>query len=100
MKKIVIFFTALIMMAACDQKPKNPVAEHGDAMINAYQKSQALRDSANLSAIKSAVQAYHSANDKYPGDLEDIKPLLNSPGLDLSKYSYDPEDGSVNLKGN
>ena len=100
MSKVVIFFAALIIFVACDQKPKNPVAEHGDAMIDAYRKAETLRDTASLSAIKSAIQAYHSANDRYPGDLKEIEPLLSSPNFDLSKYSYNPEDGSVSFRGN
>lgn len=90
-------FVCLTLIAACDQKPKNPVAEHGDAMIDAYQKSKVIRDTASLSTIKTAVQTFYSANGRYPNDLSEIKDSLGAD-YDLSVYSYNPSDGSVSLK--
>ena len=88
----------LVCFAACDEKPKNPIAVQGDRMIDAYHRSQDLRDEANLDAIKKAVQAHRAVNDKLPRDLEEIKPLLSAPDLDLSKYTYNASDGSVAIK--
>lgn len=93
---IILFFSA--WFAACDEKPKNPVAVQGDRMIDAYHRSQDLRDEANLDAIKKAIQAHRAVNDKLPRDLEEIKPLLSAPDLDLSKYTYNASDGSVFIK--
>ncbi len=87
----------LSILAGCDQKPRNPIAEHGDAMINAYQKSKALRDTASLSSIKTAVQTFHAERGRYPDDLSEIKDLLGAD-YDLSVYSYDPSNGSVSLR--
>jgi hypothetical protein len=87
-----------VFFVACDEKPKNPVAVQGDRMIDAYHRSQALRDEANLDAIKKAIQAHRAANDSFPQNLEEIKPLLSAPNLDLSKYSYNSSDGSVVVK--
>lgn len=92
---IVIFSLSFV---ACDEKPKNPVAVYGDRMIDAYHRSQDLRDEANLDAIKKALQAHRALNNKFPQDLEEIKPLLSAPDLDLSKYTYNPSDGSVAIK--
>ena len=92
---IVIFS---VFFVACDEKPKNPIAVQGDRMIDAYHRSQNLRDEANLDAIKKAIQAHRAANDKFPQDLEEIKPLLSAPDLDLSKYTYNASDGSVSIK--
>lgn len=92
---IVIFS---FFLASCDEKPKNPVAVHGDRMIDAYHRSQNLKDDANLDAVKKAIQAHRAVNDKFPQDLEEIKPLLSSPDLDLSKYIYNASDGSVAIK--
>lgn len=87
-----------VFFLACDEKPKNPIAVHGDRMIDAYHRSQDLRDEANLDAIKKAIQAHRAVNDKFPQDLEEIKPLLSAPDLDLSKYTYNSSDGSVAIK--
>ena len=96
-----LFFAVVILAAvlACDEKPKNPVAEYGDAMINSYQKGKQAGEEGNLDAVKKAVQAYHAANDKYPQNLEEIKPLLSAE-VDFSKYDYNPENGTVTLKTN
>jgi len=94
---IIAAVACLSLFAACDQKPKNPVAEHGDAMIDAYQKSKVLRDTASLSSVKTGIQTFYSANGRYPNDLSEIKDLLGAE-YDLSVYSYNPSDGSVSLK--
>ncbi len=99
MKAAYIFlFLSLLILAACDEKPKNPVAVQGDRLIDSYHRSQDARDVANLDAIKQAIQAYRAANDKLPQDLEEIKPLLSAPDLDLSKFTYNPADGSAAIK--
>ena len=97
-----LFFTAVILaaIAACDEKPKNPVAEYGDTMIDSYQKGKQAAVDGNLDAVKKAVQAYHAANDKYPQSLEEILPMLGGSTMDLSKYDYNPQNGSVTPKGN
>lgn len=94
---VIVAATCLALFAGCDQKPKNPVAEHGDAMIDAYQKSKVLRDTASLSSVKTSIQTFYSANGRYPNDLSEIKDLLGAE-YDLSVYSYNPSDGSVSLK--
>lgn len=93
---LIVIFS--VFFVSCDEKPKNPVAVQGDRMINAYHRSQDLRDEANLDAIKKAIQAHRAVNDKFPQDLEEIKPLLSAPDLDLSKYTYNASDGSVIIK--
>lgn len=87
-----------LFVIACDEKPKNPIAVQGDRMIDAYHRSQDLRDEANLDAIRKAIQAHRAVNDKFPRDLAEIKPLLSAPDLDLSKYTYNSSDGSVTIK--
>ena len=82
---------------ACDEKPKNPVSEYGDALIGSYKSSQLAGEAANLDAVKKAVQAYRAANDKYPAVLEDVGDLIGGK-VDFSKYDYNPETGEVSLK--
>ena len=86
-----------MLSAGCDQKPKNPVATHGDAMIDAYQKSKVLRDEASLSSVRTAIRTFHAEKGRYPEDLSEIKDLLGSE-YDLSVYAYNASDGSVSLK--
>lgn len=96
-----LFFSAVILslIVACEEKPKNPVAEYGDAMINSYQKGKQAGEAGNLDAVRKAIQAYHAANDKYPQTLDEIKSLLGSE-VDFSKYDYNPLNGTATLKGN
>jgi hypothetical protein len=82
---------------ACDEKPKNPVSEYGDALIGAYTSSKQAGKEANLDAVKKAVQAYRAANDKYPAVLEDVGDLIGG-NVDFSLYAYNPETGEVSLK--
>lgn len=100
MKRLFLTVVIFAFILACDQKPKNPVAEYGDVMINSYQKGKQAGVEGNLNAVKNAIQAYHAANDKYPQQLDEIKPLLGGTEMDFSKYDYNPENGAVTLKIN
>ena len=97
MKRIILIPVVLFFFVACDEKPKNPVAEYGDTMINSYKKGQAAGETLNLDAVKKSVQAYHAANDKYPQTLDEIKDMIGAK-IDLSRYDYNPQTGSVSLK--
>jgi len=99
MKRLIFAVAILGVILACGEKPKNPVSEYGDAMINSYQKGKQAGVSGNLDAVKNAIQAYHAANDKYPQNLDEVQPLIGSQ-VDFSKYDYDPQSGTVTLKTN
>lgn len=99
MKKLLLGLAVLALIAACDEKPKNPVSEYGDAMIDAYKKAQAVKETADLDAIRKTIQAYHAANDKYPQSLDEIAGLIPIKiGIDTAKYDYNPQTGMVSLK--
>jgi hypothetical protein len=51
MKAVVYTAVLLFLFAGCDEKPANPVAEYGDAMINSYHKGKAAGEAANLEGI-------------------------------------------------
>lgn len=97
MKRLFLGLAVLSLIAACDEKPKNPVSEYGNIMIDSYKKGQKAGEAANLDAVKKAVQAYHALNDKYPQSLADVKELIGAE-MDMSKYSYDPQTGDVNIR--
>jgi hypothetical protein len=97
MKQLLLVVIILSFFTACEETPKNPVAEYGNTMMNAYQKGKIGGKIANLQAVKSAVQAYHAANDRFPEKLEDVKDLIGSE-MDFSKYNYNPQTGMVSLK--
>jgi hypothetical protein len=94
-----LFFILLLssFIFSCKEKPKNPVAEYGDTMLNSYQTGKQAGETGNLDAVRNAIRAYHAANDRYPQNLDEIKELLGSE-LDLSKYDYNPQNGTVNIK--
>ena len=97
MKRLCFVACLLSLFISCDQKPKNPVSEYGNTMMDSYQKGQQAGEIANLDAVKKAVQSYHAANDKYPQNLAEIKDLIGS-NVDFSKYDYEPQSGAVSLK--
>lgn len=88
---------SLCLVMSCDQKPKNPVSEYGDAMIDSYKKGQQVGITANLDALKKGIEAYRAANDKYPPSLHEVRDLIGS-NMDLTQYDYNPENGTVSLK--
>lgn len=94
----ILISLVFLVLAACDNAPKNPIAEQGDRMIRAYDRSKVVRDEASIVSIRTAVQAYYAANGKYPDNLSDVEDLIGSP-VDFSKYDYNPQNGSVTLKG-
>ena len=98
MRMIFTLTAAVLLLCACDEKPKNPVAVQGERMTGAYFRAKDAGEEANLDAIKKSLDAYRALNDKFPQDLNEIKPLLSAPDLDLSKYDYNPADGSVSIK--
>ncbi len=87
----------LLLLPACKEKPKNPVAEYGDTMINAYKGAQNAADLATLDGLKKAVEAYRASNSSYPAELKDVGDLMGEH-VDFSKFDYDPATGSVSLK--
>ena len=97
MNRLFLILLVSLFIFSCEEKPKNPVAEYGDTMINSYQKGKQAGETGNLDAVRSAIRAYHASNDRYPQNLEEIKELLGSE-LDLSKYEYNPQNGTVNIK--
>lgn len=97
--KFFLLFPLLIIMLlpSCKEKPKNPIAEYGDALMNAHQRSKDTAEKANLDAIQETIRTYRASNDKYPASLNDIKGMIGSP-IDISRYNYDPQTGTVSLK--
>jgi hypothetical protein len=87
----------LFINISCDQKPKNPVSEYGDTMIDSYRKGQQAGVTGNLDALKKGIDAYRAANDKYPPSLTEVRDLIGS-NIDLTQYDYNPENGTVSLK--
>ncbi len=105
MKHVLLILFLISLILSCkeapktriEEEPKNPVAEYGDAMINAYQKGQEAGKTGNLFAVKQAVQAYHAAYGTYPQNLDDLEDLIGT-GINASLYDYDSRTGKVALK--
>ena len=100
MKRFRIILSVIVLsflLFACKEKPKNPVAEYGDALIDSYKRGQQAGEKANLDAVKKAVESYRAINGRLPANLEEAQEFIGS-GIDPSKYDYNPENGSVSLK--
>jgi hypothetical protein len=94
-----LIILALFILITCDEKPKNPVSEYGDALIGAYKRGQQAGEEANLDAIKKTIQAYYAEHEKYPESLKEIEDLMRKP-INVNKYNYDPQTGTIALKSN
>lgn len=96
-----LLFSLLLLsgLPACEQKPKNPVAEYGDALIDSHKRARDAAEKANLDALQKAVQAYRASNERFPESLREAAALIGSP-VDLSRYDYDPQTGVVSMKTN
>jgi hypothetical protein len=100
MKRFRILLPVIIILflpVACKEKPKNPVAEYGDTLIDSYQRSRQTAEKANLDTLRKAVESYRASNGRLPENLEEMKEFIGS-GIDTSKYDYNPENGAVSLK--
>ncbi len=100
MRKVVIMASILLLLpllTACKDKPRNPVKEYGNTLINSYEKAQDAADTANFELIKRAIQQFHAANGEYPASLEALQKFI---GIDINadKYEYDPRTGTITLK--
>jgi hypothetical protein len=96
-RAILSLIVILFLVFACKEKPKNPVAEYGDALIDSYKRGQQAGEKANLDAVKKAVESFRATNGRLPENLEEAQEFIGS-GIDPSKYDYNPENGSVSLK--
>ena len=96
-----LFFIILIILSsltACDEKPKNPVADVGDNLINSFKKGREAGAIANLHALKMAIQVYYAENDKYPENLDELSDLVKSSSeIDFSGFDYDTETGRISI---
>lgn len=93
---ISLIIVILFSITTCKEKPRTPLDDYGDALIDSYKRGQDAKEIANLDAVKKAVMVYYASKGKYPQSLEEIKDLLNSD-IDLSRYSYNSENGKVTL---
>ena len=94
---ILFFLIVCLLLFACDEKAGNPVSEYGKTMVNSYKRASPAGEAANLDAINKAVAAYRATHDQYPESLNEVRELLVVP-IDLTKYDYNAETGTVSLK--
>ena len=109
---LLIFFSLFLFQSCGDQTEKpgagssvkskdpltNPVAVQGEAIDGAISKSRTIGAEASLSSVRTAIQSFRVTNDRFPSNLEEIRPLLSSRDIDLSMYNYSSSDGGVSLK--
>ncbi len=91
------FSIFVLVLPACQEKPKNPVSEYGDSLIKSYKGAGNAAEQANLDAVQKSVNAYRAANEGFPKSLQDVEGMLGGQ-IDLTQYDYDPTSGKVTLK--
>ncbi|MEJ2696137.1 MAG: hypothetical protein P8013_05775 [Candidatus Sulfobium sp.] len=94
LKLLLLFCITGLLFSACDRKKAE---DYSGTVLNMPKRAQHAADQANLEALNSSVQAYRSANGRYPEDLKDAAALMGS-SIDLGKYDYDPSTGRVSLR--
>lgn len=87
----------LLLFTACREKPKNPAAEYGDALIRAKDRSSQVVEQTDIEAVKRALREYNAANGRYPSELRDIEQMVGKT-IDPNRFDYDPESGYVSLR--
>ncbi len=94
-KRVLILSVILgsFILTSCDSRQANPVDTYVGAVKNAGEVSK----TASLDAVRQSIVAYHAANGKYPESLQDVEDMVGSR-LDVSRYNYDPQTGTVTLK--
>ncbi len=100
MKKLVLISTVLLLLpllTACKDKPRNPVKEYGNALINSYEKSRDAAETANFELIKRAIQQFHAANGEYPASLKSLGKFIGIK-INADMYEYDPRTGTITLR--
>jgi len=83
--------------AAPGEEPKTSgeiVQGYASGLTGAAGKARAAGAKVEIDAIGTAIRDYQFENSKYPASLDDIKDRL-SPDMDLSKYVYHPDTGTV-----
>jgi hypothetical protein len=86
----------VLLLPACREKPKNPVEKYGDAVIDAYTRSEKVSDKASLNEIRGMLRTYRTDHGQWPASLQDLQGTMVRP-VDLSKFDYDPQTGEVTL---
>lgn len=94
---LVPFLVVVLLALGCKEKPKNPVKEYGNALINSYERSKVAQGAANLEALKKSIAAYRASNGRYPADLEEAA-SFSGIEIDPGLYDYDPGTGQVALR--
>ncbi len=116
MKKILpLLFVALVfVLSACQKKtetppiPKtggaakanpavNPVEGYVNGLKGSIDRAKGAQAEVDLGDIRNAIQTYQMDNGRYPASLDSAKPYIRA-GIDISKYNYNPADGSISLK--
>ncbi|GAB4482680.1 MAG: hypothetical protein OHK006_01680 [Thermodesulfovibrionales bacterium] len=102
MKNALPCVLVLSIACACSEKPKDqaapvPVDPMTRSAAGAYHRSKEAGAAANIDSIRTAIKAFHAANDRYPASLDEIKSFVGSD-IDLGPYTYDPLTGSVTIK--
>ena len=93
-----IFLVLLaVLVGGCEEK-LNPVEQIGDNLISAHEGAKIEGQQATLKGIKNAIQIYYASNGKYPESIYEIQKLMDSP-IDPDMYQYNPQNGTVTLKG-
>lgn len=86
----------LFVAVGCSES-QNPIAQYGNEVLGAHERTQRVKARADMQAIKTGIQEYYVERGRYPASLTDLS-LVANQGIDPDLYVYDPATGSIQLR--
>lgn len=94
LRLLLLFCLAGLLFSACSKKKTE---DYSGTLLNMPKRAENAAQQADLVALRSSIHAYRAAHGKYPQELRDVAPLLNSD-INYGDYDYDPATGQVSVK--
>lgn len=85
-----------MVLLGCSES-QNPIAQYGNEVLGAHERTQRVRARADMQAITTGIQEYYVEQGRYPVSLTDLS-LVQNQGIDPDLYVYDPATGNIQLR--
>ena len=82
--------------SAQPETSKEIVEGYEHTLVTAPDKARATQGKLDKDAVQTAIRDFQLDNGRYPSSLDEVKGKV--PGMDVGKFNYDPNTGTVTLK--